>query len=273
MDVSGCSQLTGTNFANLRKQGHFKEIQQFEAIGCPRLTAHDTFLHALASLPDLKHLHIDQPEALLVPLLASATKLQTLQLARVEHRTITDAAFKAITTLTTLKSLKLNSLEGVSSHNFALLSRLSSLQSLALCHAPELGAESMLALGENRNLRSLDLSDCKNVADDVMLCIISQFPSLESLTLAGTDITDNALFLLAASRASKLTRLNLARCPRLSKDVLRHLTNVGTLHDVRLDGTSIRKHEVLEHKRRYPNKAMRITVSADQPNVSTENNT
>lgn len=234
-----------------------------EAVGCAQLSANRLFVQLLVQLPQLQLLRLDQPDAELLPLLAKASKLEVLQLERVPGRTVTDAGFKAIATLTGLKALELGSLEGVSEHNFARLQHLTALQTLSLRHAPELRASSVHTIGPSRKLRTLDVSDCVNFGDDALLCVISHYPALESLSLANTAITDHALFLLSHSRTPQLKRLNLARCKRLTPELLRHVPNLTTLRDLRLEGTIVRKEEVLALKRRFPNKSQRITVSAD----------
>lgn len=261
--MSGCPQVAGDEFVRLHSAGSFRELETFEAVGSPKLSANRAFMTVLVRLAQLRVLRLDQPEASLAPLLGSATKLESLHIARVAGRVMHDSGFKAVTALTGLRTLELESLEGVSEHNFALLKRLPGLQTLALQHAPNLKASSLAQVGENRKLRSLDLSDCANFNDDGIICVISQFPALESLCIAGTGVTDHALFLLGHSRTPQLTRLSLARCVRLTKEGLKHVPSLGSVRDLRLESTVLRKQDILDLKRRFPNKSMRVTVSAD----------
>lgn len=268
LEVSGCPQLTGEEFVRLYNSGSFKAIENFEAVGSPKLSGSRAFMSALVRLPQLRLLRLDNPESGLIPLLTSATKLESLHFERIAGRTMHDSGFKAVASLTNLKSLELSSLEGVADYNFGLLKRLTGLQTLALRNAPAMRASSLAQLGENRKLRSLDLSDCPNLGDDGIICIISQFPALEHLCLAGTGVTDHALFLLGHSRTPQLTRLSLARCAKLTKDGLAHVPSLGSVRDLRLENTVLRKQDVLEFKRRFPNKNMRVTVSADAADVA-----
>merc|ERR1719383_869134 len=78
-------------------------------------------------------------------------------------------------------------------------------------------------VSRSMNLRHLDVGRCPNVHDSV-LQILSSCRHLESLSLAGTDITDLGLHYLANSESrDSLKELRIDRCTNVTDDGIQFL--------------------------------------------------
>jgi hypothetical protein len=81
-------------------------------------------------------------------------------------------------------------------------------------------------------LRDVSLANCSKVTDDG-LDALTNIPSIQSLQLIGTGITDQGMFTLATGLPA-LTGINVERCPRLTVNGFMSLTNSKTITDVGL---------------------------------------
>jgi hypothetical protein len=81
-------------------------------------------------------------------------------------------------------------------------------------------------------LRDLNLSECPNVTD-VGVLALTNLPSITSLGLRGSRVTDDGLRRLAGAMPG-LTSLSLCQCGSLSSLGFLALTNAGTLNELSL---------------------------------------
>jgi len=92
------------------------------------------------------------------------------------------------------------------------------LRTLFLRGMSDLNLSVFDALAGCKNLRHLDVGNCNEVEDQLVL-LLSECEHLESLSLAGTAITDLALSYLSKSESRhSLTELRINKCPNITDD-------------------------------------------------------
>ncbi|RDX65554.1 F-box/LRR-repeat protein 10, partial [Mucuna pruriens] len=139
---------------------------------------------------------------------------------------VTDTGFKTVlhscTRLYKLKVTHGTHLTDLVFHDISATSLTLTHVSLRRCNL--LTNHAVLSLASNKELKVLDLRDCRSLGDEALQAI-GTLPRLKILLLDGSDITDAGLLYLRPSVISSLYALSLRGCKRLTDKCIMALFN------------------------------------------------
>lgn len=261
LDISECVGVKGNYLAtDPSSTSAFSKLETLNVSGTS-IHTNDEALRNLARFASLKNLTIDQLEDSKLSLLLPKVPLESLIFTsgQQQHK-LTDKGLEIIGAIHSLHKLAIGECHGVTDEGLSHLQKLSSLDHFS-CTGAKITDKGLHHLSAAGGLRSLELNNCVNITDQGLMTILALFPSLEKLVLAGTNITDQAIFLLSKTRLPKISHLSVAYCKGITTEALKFVPDLVNVRNLQLEGTAIKKADVVQMKRLRPNKNMRVTVN------------
>jgi len=176
LDLSGCEDVTDSSVSGLRR---VSTLQKIDLSFCNQIT--DASLITLAGLPALRFLNLNWCYGVTdagLSGLGQCKSLESLSLWSCEE--VTDGGVEALAVLPNLRVLELPEFSAITDRALlALSSKATSLESLRLDHLDGVSDEGLTSLGTLKGLRSLTVQSCPKVTAEAVAALRRALPECQ----------------------------------------------------------------------------------------------